>query len=93
MTALRPVALRCEHQTAPSESLTQLRFDTAGHSAASIEFALRLLGPSSILLGTDFPLVAPDDLGASVTTVRSAVTHAGSRRLVLGSNASRLLDL
>ena len=52
-----------------------------------------MLGPSSILLGTNFPMVAPDDLGASVSTVRSAVTHAGSRRLVLGSNASRLLDL
>jgi len=82
-----------EHKVPPSESLTHIMFDTAGHSRDSIEFAVRVLGAERVLFGTDFPMVSPDSLAEQLHAVAAAITSPGPRRRIFHENAERLLNL
>lgn len=65
-----------EHRTLaefPSHSLDGLYFDTAGHDADAIAFALMKMGHDKFVFGSDFPMVASDEYPALVERVRHAV--------------------
>src|SRR5690606_13067429 len=65
--------------TAPSASLGKVFFDTAGHDAHAVRFAVERLGAEHFVFGSDFPMVGFDDLGHLVDGARGAmdeVTYA-----------------
>jgi aminocarboxymuconate-semialdehyde decarboxylase len=82
-----------DHKVAPSQSLDNIMFDTAGHGGDSIEFAVRVLGAERVLFGTDFPMVSPESLAEQLHAVVSAIPAPGDQRRVLHENAARLLNL
>lgn len=75
----------------PSTLLDGLLFDTAGHDTASIRFALSVLGPHRLVLGSDYPMVNATDLGAVTGSVNAACSDEQQRAQVLRMNLLRAL--
>jgi predicted TIM-barrel fold metal-dependent hydrolase len=73
----------------PSGCLQNLLFDTAGHGPAAISFALSLLGPEHVVFGSDFPMVAVDDLPGTVRKVAQCADADGRSADVLSGNLTR----
>lgn len=72
---------------APSRSLGRLLFDTAGHDEASIGFALSVLGPDHIVVGSDFPMVNADDLRPVRDNIAAACENDEQLQRILRGNA------
>ncbi len=79
----RPLSAR------PSESLRGLYFDTAGHGAAPIRYALDHLGSRRVLFGSDFPMLGEDCLSLAMRSLLDGTT-AEERGAVLEANAAGL---
>ena len=73
-------------------AFTHLHLDTAAQPLLyerSVYGQLdRLVGPERVLLGSDYPLISQQ---RQIKEVRSSVSDAEAQRLILGSNAERLL--
>jgi len=77
----------------PSRSLDRLYVDTAGHDARAIRFAVDVLGAERVVLGSDFPAIHADDLGAATRKVADATSSEETARQVLNGTAARLLAI
>jgi aminocarboxymuconate-semialdehyde decarboxylase len=73
---------------APSSALRRLYFDTVGLDPLSLEFLVRRVGASQVLLGSDapFPIADPDPVG----TVRAADLSDAVKRGICCDNAQAL---
>lgn len=78
-------------KVAPSQAMDGLMFDTAGHSAASVRFAMEILGENRVVFGSDFPIVSSKDLGAVVRTVIEGCGQGSALDAVLHDNARSVL--
>lgn len=83
---VRPDARVCEHP--PSTYLRQLWFDTVIHDTDTLRRLIDIVGPSQVLLGSDFPF----DMGSEdpVGFVRDAGLAAAVTDGILSGNAARL---
>ena len=59
--------------TAPTESFGNVYFDTAGHDATAVRFAIERLGADRFVYGSDFPMVGYDGLADLVSRTRVAI--------------------
>jgi aminocarboxymuconate-semialdehyde decarboxylase len=86
--ALEP-ACRERGARAPGEHLRRCWYDTITHDIAALEALVARVGPSQVLLGSDFPfdIGDPDPVG----TVAKLSLDEPSRAAILGGNAARLL--
>jgi predicted TIM-barrel fold metal-dependent hydrolase len=82
---------RRELAQAPSASLGRLLFDTAGHDAASIRFALSVLGPERVVFGSDYPMVNAKDLRPVGANILRACDDERQVRQVRRSNLAEAL--
>jgi aminocarboxymuconate-semialdehyde decarboxylase len=75
--------------TSPEASLDRLTYDTILHSKAALEFLVGSVGPSRVLLGSDYPF----DMGTleCVRQVRALDLPEADRATVLGDRARALL--
>jgi aminocarboxymuconate-semialdehyde decarboxylase len=73
----------------PSHYLARLYYDTVSFSVPSLRCALDTVGPSQIVMGTDYPHVI-GDIGAALETVRALPLPAASIAAILGQTARRL---
>ena len=75
-------------------ALSNTYFDTAAspllYSQDLFTLGPRLVGPGSILLGSDFPLLEPERL---IQQVNDSSLSVQERNGILGDNAQRLLNL
>jgi aminocarboxymuconate-semialdehyde decarboxylase len=85
---VRPEARRMARK--PSDYLREMYFDTVVHDSLTLRHLMDVVGPSQVLLGTDYPFdmghYRPHELVAPDWT-------AQEREAVLGGNARRLFDL
>ena len=75
----------------PRESRKRLYIDTMGFDAATIRFALDLLGPQQVLLGSDWPIMpigARPKVEALLTSLNLGATDQAA---ILSGNTLRLL--
>lgn len=72
----------------PSSSLRSLYYDTIVHFEPALRYMRDTLGPSQIVIGTDYPF----DIGdwKPVQTVEAAFDDDAERQLVLHGNAERI---
>ncbi len=72
----------------PSSALRRLFFDTVALDSLSVEFLVRRVGASQVLLGSDapFPIADPDPVG----TIRSADLSAAVQRGICRDHALAL---
>jgi aminocarboxymuconate-semialdehyde decarboxylase len=75
--------------TSPEASLARLTYDTILHSKAALEFLVGSVGPSRVMLGSDYPF----DMGTldCVRQVRALAIPEADRASVLGDRARALL--
>jgi len=73
----------------PAASLDRLLYDTILHGREQLEFLIGAVGPSRVLLGTDYPF----DMGQydTVALVGSLNISAADRHLILGGAARALI--
>jgi predicted TIM-barrel fold metal-dependent hydrolase len=75
----------------PSQMRTRLYVDTMGFDAASLRFALDLLGPQHVLLGSDWPIM-PIAARQKVATLLTALDlNETDQAAILSGNTTRLL--
>lgn len=86
-------ARRDSHSMAqpPGHYLSQIFYDTVVHDAAMLRTLAERVGPSQILLGTDYPF----DMGdyGTAAFVAAAIAEPEARAAILGGTAARLLGL
>lgn len=77
-------------ETAPSQTARRFLYDTVVHSPEALRALIAWMGPTQIVLGTDYPF----DMGDphAVTGVTRAVDDPAVREAVVAGNAQRLLD-
>ena len=75
----------------PSEIRTHLYVDTMGFDAASIRFAIELLGPEHVLLGSDWPIMPIMTLQSIEELLTSLQLTEAQQGAILGGNTLRLL--
>jgi aminocarboxymuconate-semialdehyde decarboxylase len=75
--------------TLPSISLRRLYYDSILHSPASLGFLIETVGPTQVLLGSDYPFAMGDD--DPVKHVKSARIDKRSVDLILGENVEPLI--
>ena len=73
----------------PSERLRRLYYDTASLGPRALQVAVQVFGPDRIMLGTDYPILAPE---APTDTVARAKIDGAERALVLDGNARSLIS-
>jgi aminocarboxymuconate-semialdehyde decarboxylase len=75
----------------PATSLAHMYYDTILHAEATLQFLINSVGPSHVLLGSDYPF----DMGYfdGVRQVRSLPLPAASQALILGDSARALLGM
>ena len=77
--------------TPPSLTRQRLYIDTMGFDPAAIRFALDLLGPQQVLLGSDWPIM-PIARRAEVTALLTSLDlNQADQAAILHDNTSRLL--
>jgi len=75
----------------PSEYLKKLYFDSIVHSAAALQYLVRVAGADRVVIGTDYPMAMGDfDAVAKVIAIEAG---AAEREQILGGNAARALNL
>jgi aminocarboxymuconate-semialdehyde decarboxylase len=74
----------------PTEYLKQFHFDTITHNAIILKGLVDLVGADHVMLGSDYPF----DMGNEnpVELVRNANLGIENEKLILGDNASQLLN-
>lgn len=77
----------------PSALLDNIWFDTGGHDVFSVRIAFERFTVDRFVLGTDFPMVEPDNMKARVGQVSEALSDDSDVRTVLSSNSIELLGL
>jgi len=84
-------AARSRLQGPPGDSLRRLFYDTVVHDSQVLRQLVEFVGPSQVLMGTDYPF----DMGLDdpVTFVEGAGLDAAAEQAVLGGNASGLLGI
>jgi len=75
------------------EGLKQLYYDSTNSAPGMFCPACRLLGPERIMLGSDFPYMAPDDFPNCVTHVQQSGLTEDEIGGILDRNAQTLLRL
>jgi aminocarboxymuconate-semialdehyde decarboxylase len=83
---------RARTQRNPSELFELLFFDSLTHSAASLEFLIKLVGAERVLLGSDYPFDMGDPEPVRSVQALADLSDA-DRDAVLFRNAERLLGL
>jgi len=73
----------------PSERLRRLYYDTASLGPRALQVAVRMFGADRIMLGTDYPILAPE---APANAVAVAEIVEAERALVLDGNARSLIS-
>jgi len=73
----------------PSEYMRGFFYDTVVYNPDMLEFLAGKVGPSRIVLGSDYPVGEDDPL----RFIDEARLTAEARRLILGENAARLLGI
>jgi predicted TIM-barrel fold metal-dependent hydrolase len=76
----------------PSDLARRFWFDTVNEQHSALRCACETFGADRLLLGTDWPMLAPEKLKHFVDYVPEALPEDDARR-ILDSNAARLLDL
>ncbi len=73
----------------PAASLDRLLYDTILHAREQLEFLIGSVGPSHVLLGSDYPF----DMGQydTVALVRSLKVSEADKQLILGGAAQALI--
>lgn len=71
----------------PSEYAGRFVYDTATNTPATLELAAGVFGADRLVLGTDFPFIDFDDMGAAVRTVEEcpALDQAMAKAVLEGS--------
>jgi len=75
----------------PSEYLKKLYFDSIVHSAAALQYLVRVAGADRVVIGTDYPMAMGDF--DPISTISAMEVTAGERDQILGGNAARALNL
>ena len=82
------------HARTPPPARRHVYIDTTGVHPAVIRSAVELLGADHVLMGTDWPVVAEDDVGGRL---QAALAAGGlgerERSIISGGNALRLLGI
>ncbi|CAN1495923.1 COG2159 Predicted metal-dependent hydrolase of the TIM-barrel fold [Rhabdaerophilaceae bacterium] len=87
---LEAVALsRPPHRPFPRTSLRGMVYDCASLGPRALELAVSVYGADRIMMGTDYPIFAPDQVH---DTIESAQISDDSKALVLHGTAQRVLD-
>jgi len=87
---VRPECRHLPHP--PSHYLRRFSYDTVCHSAAIMEFLIRLVGIDHIMLGSDYCFDMGYDRPVAMVEQVSGL-DAEARKRILGGNAARLLGL
>lgn len=75
----------------PSEYLKKIYFDSIVHSAAALQYLVRVVGADRVVIGTDYPMAMGDfDPLGKISAIEVA---AAEREQILGGNAARALNL
>jgi aminocarboxymuconate-semialdehyde decarboxylase len=85
----RPQAIRCS--APPSGYLKNLYFDTLVYDVDTLDFLRNKVGAEHLMLGTDFPYVLGDWMGA--VKVEALPCPETEKQAILEGNARRLLKL
>jgi aminocarboxymuconate-semialdehyde decarboxylase len=75
----------------PSDYLKQLYFDTIVHSAAALQYLVRVVGADRVVIGTDYPMAMGDF--EPVGKIMQLELSASERVQILGGNAAQALNL
>jgi len=75
----------------PTVTRRRLYIDTMGFDPVTIRFALDLLGPDHVLLGSDWPIMAIAARRQVETLLATLPLKAHEQAAILGGNTSRLL--
>lgn len=78
---------------APSESLRNVFFDTAGHGPRATAYAVRALGAERLVFGTDFPMVLAEDYAHSLERALAEIDDPAVFRMVAEVNPRELLGI
>jgi aminocarboxymuconate-semialdehyde decarboxylase len=82
-----------EHiRKAPSVYLKEFYYDTVNFDAGALRLAVEFAGPRRVLAGSDYPHRI-GSLRAMLDSLRRLEVSAEDRALILGGNATRLLEL
>jgi len=87
---LRP-ELKKQLPRKPSEYLKKMYFDTIVHSAAALQYLVKVAGADRVVIGTDYPMAMGDF--EPVAKVKELDLSTPERELILGGNAARALNL
>jgi|APMI01.1.fsa_nt_gi aminocarboxymuconate-semialdehyde decarboxylase len=77
----------------PSQSLSRIYFESAGHGPRAIRYAVDAYGAKRMLFGTDFPMVMADEYGELVERSLGAMGDEATRRTIGQTNPRELLRL
>jgi aminocarboxymuconate-semialdehyde decarboxylase len=75
----------------PSEYLKKIYFDSIVHSAAALQYLVRVAGADRVVIGTDYPMAMGDF--DTVTKIMAIEATAAEREQILGGNAALALNL
>lgn len=75
----------------PSEYLKKMYFDSIVHSAAALQYLVKVAGADRVVIGTDYPMAMGDF--EPVAKVKELDLSTAERELILGANATRALSL
>lgn len=89
--AVRPEG-KARTQRPPAEFFGLLYFDSLSHSAASLEFLVKLVGADHVLLGSDYPFDMAESEPVRMVEALPGLSQA-ERDAILFENAERLLGL
>jgi len=87
---LRP-ELKKQLPRKPSEYLKKMYFDSIVHSAAALQYLVKVAGADRVVIGTDYPMAMGDF--EPVAKVKELDLSTPERELILGGNAARALNL
>jgi aminocarboxymuconate-semialdehyde decarboxylase len=87
---LRP-ELRKQVPRRPSEYLKKLYFDSIVHSAAALDYLVKVAGADRVVIGTDYPMAMGDF--EPVAKIKALDLPTPQRDLILGANAARALNI
>jgi aminocarboxymuconate-semialdehyde decarboxylase len=83
--------LRKQLPRKPSEYLKKMYFDSIVHSAAALQYLVKVAGADRVVIGTDYPMAMGDF--EPVAKVKELDLSTPERELILGGNAARALNL
>ena len=84
-------AVRGRSSAPPSTYLARFRVDSAVYDERALRYLVDVMGPSSVLLGSDYPFPLGEERVGS--TIRACAFAADVERRLLGDNALELLGI